>query len=844
MTSETWFPFSPPWWQCCISHPDARDKVLAGREGDILFDFERDGRGWRQFRTAIGPDLEGGLEFLSQSLLSPRVPLVSTRLAAPGLELEWELVASAPDGGLEAPYPLLRQGGGETITGWDGPRIPRTRRDFVAAADCPPEFRDTDWAENGRAIVYEWTVPPGLRGTLVAGFAEGAEREPGRRLLRIDADGTAPVELDPAALFGFGRPGLVRLEVHDVDLDGCIRLRVEAARGSVVRGAFLSALWGFHGKAPSDDEILSGAAAPAVFANGGHGIPPPSRFLARLAARNTGSAETRVSPFLRVRTLERAAWRDAEVHAGPATRVRAHTGFSGMPRSIGGGLRAELPGMLLVPGESCEWFLTIDRHGRQGDPAGPATWHRERSRAVAFWEQAPLPYGILQIPEPRIQALLDSSVRNIYQARDIENELPAFHVGPTCYRQLWIVDGAFLLETATILGRTHEARAGLDYMLGFQEEDGGFQLKARYWKEAGIVLWAVGRHARLSRDREWLRSVWPCVVRAVDFLRRLRASEEAGDPASPAYRLAPHGDIDGGISNMAEGERFPEFSNPYWILVGLKSAAEAAAFLGEPAAEAEWRAEFEDFLSVFRATSRRHMRSDSQGNPYLPIRTGGVDPPQKGQWAFCHAVHPGGVFPKGDAFADGMLAMLDATRVEGLVFDTGWMPGGLWTYFASFLGHAHLWQGNPGAALADLRAMADHAAPILAWREEQKPRGAGTEEVGDMPHNWASAEFIRLAFHLVAMERGNELHLLHGVPREWLAGGNGIAVQEASTVFGPLSLELRPQGGGFRLDIQPVGGGCAQLVVHRTAWEPGGLPWRLDPAAPHSITVLKPQTCP
>ena len=33
-----------------------------------------------------------------------------------------------------------------------------------------------------------------------------------------------------------------------------------------------------------------------------------------------------------------------------------------------------------------------------------------------------------------------------------------------------------------------------------------------------------------------------------------------------------------------------------------------------------------------------------------------------------------------------------------------------------------------------------------------------------MPHNWASAEFIRLVIHLLALDRGDELHLLEGFP--------------------------------------------------------------------------------
>jgi hypothetical protein len=42
----------------------------------------------------------------------------------------------------------------------------------------------------------------------------------------------------------------------------------------------------------------------------------------------------------------------------------------------------------------------------------------------------------------------------------------------------------------------------------------------------------------------------------------------------------------------------------------------------------------------------------------------------------------------------------------------------------------------------------------MVWREEQKPQGKGNNEVGDMPHNWASAEFIRMVVHMIQLDQG------------------------------------------------------------------------------------------
>jgi len=57
-----------------------------------------------------------------------------------------------------------------------------------------------------------------------------------------------------------------------------------------------------------------------------------------------------------------------------------------------------------------------------------------------------------------------------------------------------------------------------------------------------------------------------------------------------------------------------------------------------------------------------------------------------------------------------------------------------------------------GQAARTLYAFGNHASPLRAWREEQMPVGHGDQVVGDMPHNWASAEFSRLVRHSLILD--------------------------------------------------------------------------------------------
>jgi hypothetical protein len=182
--------------------------------------------------------------------------------------------------------------------------------------------------------------------------------------------------------------------------------------------------------------------------------------------------------------------------------------------------------------------------------------------------------------------------------------------------------------------------------------------------------------------------------------------------------------------------------------------------------------------------------------------------------------------------------MLEATEREGMVYGTGWDAAGIWNYFASFYGHAWLWQGNGPKAARTLTAFANHAAPTLVWREEQSLKGEPFRKVGDMPHNWASAEFIRLAVHLLALDRGDELHLLEGFPPEWAGPGRVTRLSGVATPFGPLHMTVRGQRKGTRatLTVQPLGANCKALVVHL----PDGGLHPLDPRRGGRVTFNLP----
>ena len=120
----------------------------------------------------------------------------------------------------------------------------------------------------------------------------------------------------------------------------------------------------------------------------------------------------------------------------------------------------------------------------------------------------------------------------------------------------------------------------------------------------------------------------------------------------------------------------------------------------------------------------------------------------------------------------------------------------------AFAAHAYLWAGERESALSTFTGFLNHATPLYCWREEQPLHGALVGGyVGDMPHNWASAECILFLRHMLALEDGSSLRLLAGIAEPELASGEPYHLESSPTRFGRIGIVLEPAGQrrGWRL---------------------------------------------
>ena len=442
----------------------------------------------------------------------------------------------------------------------------------------------------------------------------------------------------------------------------------------------------------------------------------------------------------------------------------------------------------------------------------------------AFWNLWSATYSPVAITMPGRQGeFVQACARNIFQAREVHDGKITFQVGPTCYRGLWMVDGNFILEAARYLGYDKDAEEGLRTTWTRQQSTGQLIGAAGlgHWKDTGIPLFTLVRQCELSQDWSPLRELEPQVVHAIAFLRSLQVRATKQDSALGRYGLIPTGNADGGI-----GDDRDEFANLMWVLSGLKAIARAGEQQKMDSLK-DARALFNELETAFFKAAPSEMRRYKSGFEFLPALLKNdpqwelPDPwdrprPQSAQWALSHAIFPGLLFPSQHPIVRGHVQLMQAVTKEDIPAETGWAQHeAVWAYNSAFVAEVYLWLGMKQAAHDTFIGFLNHASPQHCWREEQPLQNALVGSyIGDMPHNWASAECIRYTRHMLALEDANHLRLLAGITNGELAPRMEYVLTATPTRFGRLNLHLEPldRGQGWRLKFEREPGPAPEKI--------------------------------
>lgn len=349
-------------------------------------------------------------------------------------------------------------------------------------------------------------------------------------------------------------------------------------------------------------------------------------------------------------------------------------------------------------------------------------------------------------------------------------------------------DGVYMANVLQKSGRSDLAAAAIDYFLAHP-------FSGRAHPEAdnpGQILWVMGEHWRITRDRHWLRRVYPSVRKLTALVRYYRATDgphyvsltslDFGEAVQPGRRrqLQP-GRCDG---------HHPEYTEAFDI-AGLRAAIRLAGAVNDDKSATDWRALSEE---LFKRYDRRF--AGNLGNAY---------------GSYC-------------VFWPCRLYRFDEEPTRDQFAKVGKRKPSSWRYFALAEAHQGLLAGRRDAGWATLDAHLDHEQ-MRGWYAFDE---GGRSNEGDwsrvrttwnarvaMPHGWAVAEFWLLMRDSLLFEDGDQLVLLAGVPKDWLDGANPLRVRDLPTWFGPCSFTYSAADGGVKLELDgradPPGGFVLRL---------------------------------
>jgi len=360
--------------------------------------------------------------------------------------------------------------------------------------------------------------------------------------------------------------------------------------------------------------------------------------------------------------------------------------------------------------------------------------------------------------------------------------------GADLYGTFWMRDGAYMTTAFDLAGLPEEAEKSLRLFWhpNFtgtlaswgQQETGLWAAPTWQWDGQGQALWALVNHYEYSGDEEWLKAVYPNIVKGMRWIesatKQTQFVNEHGE--RPIYY---------GLLPVGEGESIAYDFNYYhcfWAILGLRQAMRAAEALRQSDDIGWMKRLYEEFRSNLLVSVKLACERVA-GNKFIPATPFDPRPPI---WGSLAALYPSRFLDPHDPMVDRTLEVLDGQAQEDTYF---YEPKHLWTYITVEGAMCHLLRDEVSAFYRLYNGYIAHASPTNAWSEGiLLPDRKGT---GDMPHGWGAAEYVAIHRNSLVYENEAILELGWGVQPEWYQEGAVLAVKRAPTKFGTLDMELK-----------------------------------------------------
>ena len=376
-------------------------------------------------------------------------------------------------------------------------------------------------------------------------------------------------------------------------------------------------------------------------------------------------------------------------------------------------------------------------------------------------------------------------------------------------------DSAYEIAALDATGRHDQAESFLNIYLARREElkvprwplgqddKGIWMTRSGEQDTEGFVLWALGEHYMLSRDKAWLGRAWPWIKRGLEYIRTTLAAANAAIPDKDDLR---HGLWIPGSGEMMADEPSYWYWYNYFIETGLRYGVVEAEAMGELEYARVLRQEHAGFVQSLRRSMRKRFNRLDYRRGLLPGRA-------NGDQLLDVALSAGSVFPSHSLEPNDPMVTLSLGYTDAVAwaragsFPVIWFGSngrGMWPALTGDYAMMHLRRGEPEKVLDCFYSMVSTCGRINSWGEVMSwDHGFGT---GGQPYMWANGIFLILLRNMLLHEEGpwlgaspagpGELWICPATPRKWMHDPRGIVVEHAPTYFGPVTFSLRALEGG------------------------------------------------
>lgn len=308
----------------------------------------------------------------------------------------------------------------------------------------------------------------------------------------------------------------------------------------------------------------------------------------------------------------------------------------------------------------------------------------------------------------------------------------------------------------------------------------------------GHILYMVANYVLFTHDYQTGKEVFPSVVRAIDYLKRVTKENKYG-LMPPTY---PYD------NEMIDGHYA---SNNYWSLIGLRFCIRMAKMLGHTEVVDDWSR----FEKVYTGNILKGIEASVHFDGYVPTglypfltgkkaRRGFNEYQTNSDWENMLLSYPTELLEPHHPYVSGTLNHVRRGYAEGIM--TYRHGQHLHQYITANLIEQYMVQGNSRQALIDFYHLLLHSGStyegfenlVEPWKERM------VDAHCPPPHAWAAGKTAFLIRNFLIHEfggrgginKGRKLFLYSAISPAWVKDGEKIAIINAPTEMGDVTSSM------------------------------------------------------